>query len=148
MPTDEETFRSADLCWPSLGTLDRCVPKKVADCYAAAVKVRAHSPDAFAGQVRRALEAICEDHGECKGQLHGRLERLAKRGILPQNLGDLAIELKNVLNVGAHAGSGRIKDIHVSVLGRLFLLVVDYLYGAPGRLQELRETLKRYPLTS
>jgi len=66
---EDKDFHLADLIWPDPGVLHQAVPKAVAECYIEASRIKNLAPNAFAVQIRRALEALCDDRGAKKGIL-------------------------------------------------------------------------------
>ena len=69
---------------PEAGHLDSSVPSAIVKVYEEAYRIKAIAPNAYAGQIRRALEAISEDRGATKGTLQARLKELSDKGEIPQ----------------------------------------------------------------
>lgn len=136
----EDEFLEADLAWPSSGELHESIPEKVRSVYSEAHRVQLVSPSSFAVQIRRALEAVCEEKGydDKRGNLAARLELLERDGHFPRLFGDVSHALRVLGNLGAHASS---KELSLSDTRRIdanFRAVLDYLYVLPARLQELK----------
>lgn len=139
----EQNFNELYLVWPDSGKLHPSVPKSVATIYAEAFKVKAISPASFAVQIRRALEAICDDRGETTGNLESRLRALVSKGELPPNLAEVTEAVRMLGNVAAHAGKGGVHPLQVYALDGFFKAVIEYVYVAPGRLKEFKERLHK-----
>lgn len=77
-------FEDSDLVWPQKKTLPKSVPKDINRIYEEAAEIRSKSPDAFAVQIRRGLEAICINREVREGNLARALKELADRGKSPQ----------------------------------------------------------------
>lgn len=132
------------LVWPSAGILDECVPKAVADCYSEAYRIKNLAPNAFAVQIRRALEAICDNRGAKKGTLHQRLNELAMWGEIPSALVEMTDVLRELGNIGAHATKQSIKPLHVMAIDGFFTAVIEYVYMAPNKLKKFRDSLEEF----
>ena len=63
---EEDEFHYSDLVYPKTGRLHHSVPKLISNVYEEAFRIKAISPNAFAVQIRRSLEAVCEDRGAKK----------------------------------------------------------------------------------
>ncbi len=116
------------------------VPPEVNRAYIRALKVK-HEPNSFAVQIRRALEAICIDRGETGKNLNEDLKNLSQAGVFPPVVTEIAQELKNIGNTGAHVKLQTVKDDQVQVIDDFFHLVVKYVYDAPASLETYRRLL-------
>lgn len=138
----DKEFHLADLIWPDPGVLPVYVPKAVAECYQEAAIVKNLAPNAFAVQIRRALEALCDDRGAKKGPLAKRLQDLASRGEIPPVLVKMTDVLRILGNIGAHATEQSVKPGHVYAIDDFFRAIIEYVYVAPSKLKVFRNTLK------
>jgi len=98
----EEGFADAVLLWPKFG-LNKAVPERIRDIYDEASRIEHTAPNAFAGQIRRALEAICSERGATKGTLVENIQELANRGEIPKTLVEASDLLRLIGNIGVHA---------------------------------------------
>jgi hypothetical protein len=135
------------LVWPHSGQLPRAVPKAVAACYEEASHIKNIAPNAFANQLGRALEAICQDRGAGDGTLHTGLKVLVERGELPPILGEMTDVLRVLRNIGSHNSGRSVLRSHVGAMDRFFQLVIEYVYVAPSRLKEFQDSLERSGIT-
>ena len=140
----EMSAEDGTLAWPAVGRLDDSVPARVRGIYAEADRIKAFAPNAFANQVRRALEAVCQDRAAAGGTLAKNLNTLASRGEIPPTLADMTNILRHLGNIGSHAGDEEIDPEYVDVIDDFFRAVVEYVYIAPKRVQEVRDRLERY----
>jgi len=131
-----------DLLWPKQRSLSDPVPERVRKIYEEASRIRDLAPNAFAVQVRRALEALCIDRGLPQGALGKRLEQLVARGELPAALAEMSDVLRLLGNVGAHADSLEVHRGHVYALDEFFRAIVEYVYVAPQKVREFRKQLE------
>jgi hypothetical protein len=129
-----------ELVYPKSEELPQSVPKAISDIYREAVKLRKSHPDAFATQIRRALEALCKDRGVGGKTLEQRLLKLKAKGEIPQLLADVTDILRLLGNIGTHETAKAIELSQVNKLDKLFRLVVDYVYVVPHELQALRNS--------
>ena len=113
---EDNDLHLADLIWPDRGVLHQAVPKAIAECYAEPARIKNLAPNAFAVQIRRALESLCDDRGAKKGTLQHRLQDLASRGEIPPILAEMTDVLRLLGNIGAHAADQSIKPGHVRAM--------------------------------
>jgi Domain of unknown function (DUF4145) len=139
----DEDFINGYLEYPNLGHLSFAVPESIKKVYEEATKIKLSNPDAFAAQIRRALEAMCIDRGAKKGDLQQKLEDLVSRGELPATLAEAANLLRRTGNTGAHASDKSIKPNQVDALDNFFRAIIEYVYIAPSTLEALRDSLSR-----
>ena len=118
------------------------IPNAVVSAYSAAWPLRFLNPGAFANQVRRCLEFICEDQHAKGATLGAQLKDLAKRGILPPDLAEVAELLREVGNIGSHAGPKRFDVWDAELIDELFKTMVRYIYVAPAQVRRMRQRLK------
>jgi hypothetical protein len=134
---------SAILEYPDPGSLSFSVPESIKGIYEEANKIKLSSPDAFAVQIRRALEAMCNDIGAKGRNLQEKIEDLVAREKLPATLAEAADLLRHLGNTGAHADEKSIRLNQVDALDKFFRAIVEYVYVAPGTLKALRESWLR-----
>ena len=79
---EDESFQLTKLLWPEFGVSHEAIPDKVAAIYDEAARIKNLAPNAFAVQIRRALEAVCEDRGAKKSVLQAMLKELSDRGVI------------------------------------------------------------------
>lgn len=134
-------FTSADLLWPKF-VLPDSVPSSVRKCYEEAARIKHVAPNAFATQIRRALEAICDDRGAKDGHLQQRLKGLVSQGAIPPTLAEMSDALRLIGNTGAHMSDEGVKPIQVMAIDDFFRAIVEYVYIAPRKLKDFLESSK------
>jgi hypothetical protein len=139
-----EYFRNSSLVWPKSAVLEKPVPPIVADIYREAAVVKRLSPNSFAVQIRRALEAVCADKGASGRSLYEMLTELGRRGDLPPVLAEMTDVLRLLGNVGAHASDRTVRPSQVDALDEFFRAVIEYVYIAPAKLHSFRDKLKGF----
>jgi Domain of unknown function (DUF4145) len=140
---DGKDFLHAEFVYPESGELHNSVPKRIAEIYAEATRIKNLAPNAFAVQIRRALEALCENRGAKKGVLQKQLKELADRGEIPSTLAEATSVLRLLGNVGAHAASESVRPWQVYAMDEFFRAVVEYVYVAPSKLEDFKNSLNR-----
>ena len=115
------------------------VPFEVLDVYGPAWRLRFLAPDAFAVQVRKALEIVCGDLEARGNSLHERLRDLASRGLLPEGLVGVTELIREVGNVGAHQPPKAVDRNDAELLDELFRLLLSYLYVGPRLMSYLTD---------
>ena len=142
---ENKYFHRADLIYPpNPGNLHKSVPKVICECYVEAARIKNLAPNAFAVQIRRALEALCDDRGAKKGALQLRLQDLVSRGEIPPVLAEMTDILRLLGNIGAHSMKQTIKPIYAIAIDDFFHVIIEYVYVAPSKLKEFRNWNKGF----
>ncbi len=142
------SFEGAELLFPEPDELHHAVPEEIADIYEEASRIMVLAPNAYAVQIRRALEGVCEHRGALGGSLHDRLRQLATQGDIPPGLAEMTDALRIVGNIGAHYSRAKVTQPDASAIRDFFLAVVEYVYVGPNKVKEFRdrlEEIKRAP---
>lgn len=129
------------LLYPNVGQLHFCVPENVKNRYREAAKIRDLSPNGFANQIRRSLEAVCKDRGINPFPLQKALETLASRGEIPDRLSEMTGFIRMLGNIGSHDGDEDVLPEFVLPIDQFFRAVVEYVYVARHNLDEFRNKL-------
>lgn len=131
------------LVYPDVG-LDDSVPERVSHIYDEAIRVKHISPNSFAVQIRRALEALCFDRGIENGVLAYKLKELSQRGEIPANLSEASDILRLIGNLGAHADDIDVHPLQAMAIDDFFKAIVDYVYVSPARIVRFNDMLQKY----
>jgi len=99
------------------------------------------SPGAFAVQVRRALEFICNEQGATGGTLFEKLKALVANKTFPGHFAEMTDLMRKVGNLGAHAGDDEVDYWDAELLDEFFRFVVEYVYITPSRILRLKQRL-------
>src|SRR5690554_2258421 len=140
----DKEFDQADLIYPKSGNLHHSVPELIRKVYQEAFRIKELAPNAFAVQIRRSLEAVCEDRGAGKGSLQKRLANLVDKGEIPPTLSELSDVLRLLGNLGAHGINESVLPIQAAAIDDFFRVIVEYVYVAPHKLNEFREKMEQY----
>ena len=138
----------AVLCWPDPGVLDIVVPEAIRSVYQEASRIKSLSPSAFAVLIRRSLEALCHDRGIQKRTLMESLRELSIRGEIPSRLSEMTDALRFFGNYGAHHVEHSVLPRHVPIINNFFRAVIEYVYVAPSRIDEVRIHLEELKQTN
>jgi hypothetical protein len=138
---EEEEFALSALIWPRSGSLNVSVPQRIRACYEEAARIKNLAPNAYAVQIRRALEALCDERGISEGSLYHRLAHLAKNGDIPPVLAEITEVLRLLGNIGAHGGDQTVPPGHVRVIDEFFHAIVEYVYVASDKVKRFRDKL-------
>jgi hypothetical protein len=142
---DEEPvpFYYAARVWPSHGA-PAGLPEEVKAAYLEALRIKAVSPQLFAVQIRRTLEALCNDRAAVKGRLEKRLKDLSVRGEIPPKLAEMSDVLRVLGNAGAHDFEKKLSQRDANVIDRFFRSIIEYVYVAPHSLNSYRSLAKTF----
>ena len=135
-------LKQYELVWPSLGDLHSSVPDSVRKIYAEAAAIKGRAPNAFANQIRRSLEALCKDRGANGRVLAQNIKELAFRGEIPPTLAEMTDVLRQLGNIGSHAGDEDIDPDYVDVIDDFFRAIIEYVYIAPYKVNEFKARLE------
>jgi hypothetical protein len=136
-----EIFADTYLQYPDSLNLNIAVPERIRDIYEEAARIKLTSPNGFANQIGRAIEALCKDRGAKGKNLHQQIKDLVERKELPARLADALVLLKDLRNVGAHDNEIPIKLSQVDTIDKFFRAVVEYVYVTPRTVKDLRESM-------
>lgn len=119
------------------------LPDAISKAYDAAQRVKNIEANAFGVLLRRVMEIVCIDRGAQGRNLSQQLQDLAGRGEIPAKLVDVANGIRNLGNVGAHAGVGELTTAEVSILDDLTRAILEYVYSAPLLAKKAEERLQK-----
>jgi len=141
---EDKEFHYGSLDFPRSSHLHSSVPEAVSKAYEEAYRIRSIAPNAFAVQIRRALEAVCADRGETRGNLAAKLRNLSNKGEIPPVLSEASDILRLLGNIGAHGLSGSVHPLQAYALDDFFRVIIEYLYIAPSKIEDFRARMKKY----
>ncbi len=142
-PVAELDYFHHRILYPSVEAPLTNLPQKVERAYTAALKVRNIEPNAYAVLVGRTLEAAC-NHEKAPGRtLANKLDYLAQSGRIPSTLAEMALHLRELRNLGAHAAEDEVNEEDVPVILDFVEAILEYLYVAPAKIEAVRARLKK-----
>ena len=140
---DEEDEIIYEVLYPINQNAPIGLPQEILQAYEAAEKVKTIDVNAYAILMRRLLELICLDRNAAKDTLYKMLKELSSKGEIPTKLVDVAMGLKNLGNVGAHAGSGTLTKNEIPIVQALTKAILEYVYSAPHLAKLAEEKLTK-----
>ena len=143
---DNPPFVFFTTLYPSIQTELTNLPQKIERAYTAALRVRNIEPNACAVLVGRTLEAAC-NHEQAQGRtLAQKLNYLAQNERIPNTLAQMARQLKELRNLGAHDAEDEVTEDDVPVILDFLEAILEYLYVAPAKIEAVRTRLTRLPI--
>lgn len=140
----EDTGPEYKILYPSGPEHIRGLPMKISKAYEASQKVKLIDSNAFAVLLGRVLELVCIDKNAVGNSLFERLKDIADRGIMPQQLADMAHALRQLRNIGAHADLGELTNAEVPILEDLSIAILEYVYSAPALVELVQSKLDAF----
>lgn len=139
---DPNNLKEAKLLYPISGEMPKIVPEEIRNTYRKASRIKRIDPNAFAVQIRRALEYMCKDQ-DAKGKtLQAKLQDMGEREMIPPTLVETTDVLRNLGNIGAHAGEAEVTSESANIVDDFFRLIVEYIYIIPNKVEEITEKMK------
>lgn len=129
------------LLYPASPELDRSVPEAIRHAYAEAARIRKHAPNAYAGQIRKAIEYLCKDKGASGRDLYSQLKSLADKHILPATLAEMTDLIREIGNAGVHIDKGEVSIWDAGLIDEFFKSIINYVYIAPAKIEHLKRLL-------
>jgi hypothetical protein len=139
---DDAQPQSVEIAYPCQPKLTGGLPTHIRSAVSATERVKAVDPNAYGVLVRRGLELLCEDRGAHGRNLHDRLKDLGAKNEIPERLVKIALGLKNLGNIGAHAGLGDLSPREVPLMTSLFEAILEHVYGAPHLIEVVEQRMK------
>jgi len=139
---NDDEFEKAELKYPKSGRLTIDVPQTIREVYDEAARIKEIAPNAFAVQIRRALEALCEDRAAKGHSLAEKLKDLSARAEIPPVLAEMTDVLRLIGNIGAHGISESVHPLQASAIDEFFKAVIEYVYVAPAKLRTFKKEME------
>ena len=138
---DNDNLHNLPQIYPTSLDLSDSVPEQVRKTYIEAATIRVRAPHAYAGQIRKALEVLCQDKGATDRNLFQQLESLTNMGVLPSTLSEMTDLIRQIGNAGVHSDEQSISILDTELIDEFFRAVVEYVYIAPARIVELKRRI-------
>jgi hypothetical protein len=119
----------------------RPIPEPILRAYAGAWPLRHVNPAAFANQIRRALEYVCQDRGAIGRSLAEQLRDLAQRSVFPPDLASTGDLLRQLGNIGSHATTDEIDAWDAELADELFVMILRYVYLVPAHISRMKQRM-------
>lgn len=132
---------SLKILFPSVDKPIGGLPVEVDKDYQAAMNVRNVDSNAFAVLLGRVIDRVCIDRQANGNTMYDRLNLLAQKGEIPAHLADMAQQLRQLRNIGAHADLGELTQEEVPILDALCRAVLEYVYTAPKLIEQVSQRI-------
>ncbi len=119
------------------------LPNHIQKAYDMALKVRFIDANAYGVLLGRVLDMICEDRKASGIKLYDKIVDLAKKGEIPIKLKDVAENLVQLRNYGAHANLGELTSDEIPILDDLCKAILEYIYNAPYLAEKAKQSVDR-----
>lgn len=120
---------------------EKCIPEQIVRIYEEIWPLRHIAPNAFAGQVRRALESICHEQNAQGQTLFEQLKDLVSRGAFPGHFSEVTDLMRKIGNQGAHAGQKDVDYWDADLLDDFFRAIVEYVYVVPSKIARMKRRI-------
>lgn len=138
LPESQSQF---PVLYPDSDDLGSSVPEKLRKVYGEASRIRRKAPNAYAGQIRRALEFLCKDQEATGGNLYEQLKSLVAKGVIPPTLAEMTTLIRLLGNLGVHATDDEVSIWDAQLIDEFFRSIVEYVYVAPSKIARLKSRL-------
>jgi Domain of unknown function (DUF4145) len=129
--------------YPTTGTRLNNLPDTIKRRYMSALKVRDIDPNAYAVLVGRTLEAVCKHEKALGKTLAEKLSNLVDADRIPRPLAEMAQQLRQIRNLGAHDTEDEVTENDVPIILDFIEAILEYLYIAPAKITAVQERLKK-----
>lgn len=121
------------------------LPETIEKKYMAALKVQAIEPSACAVLIGRTLEAVCNYEKATGKTLSDKLNNLVSSDRIPRTLAEMAHQLRQIRNFGAHDTEDEVTEEDVPIILEFLEAILEYLYVAPAKIAAVQARLKKAP---
>lgn len=119
------------------------LPEMIEKKYLAALKVQDIEPSACAVLVGGTLEAVCNYENATGKTLLERLNSLVSSNRIPSTLAEMAHQLRQIRNLGAHDAEDEVTEEDVPIILEFLEAILEYLYIAPAKITAVQRRLKK-----
>ena len=121
------------------------LPEPIEKNYKAAFKIQNIEPSACAVMIGRTLEAVCNYEKAPGRTLSDKLNNLVNSDRIPPTLAEMAHQLRQIRNLGAHDAVDEVREEDVPTIMDFLEAILEYLYVAPAKIAALQARLKKTP---
>lgn len=119
------------------------LPEMIEKKYLATLKMQNVEPSACAVLAGRALEAICNYEKATGKTLSDKLNNLVGSDRIPRTLAEMAHQLRQIRNLGAHDAEDEVTEEDVPLILDFLEAILEYLYIAPAKIAAVQRRLKK-----
>lgn len=136
-------FTEFPVLYPDSDILDGSVPERIRRVYAEASQIKNRAPNAYAGQIGRALEYLAQDKKANGNNLSAQLKSLVEMNIIPPTLAEMTRLIRLLRNLSVHATDIEISVWDAKLIDEFFRSIIEYVYVAPAKIDRLKDMLSR-----
>jgi hypothetical protein len=118
------------------------LPETIGKRYKAALKAKNIEPSVCAVMIGRTLEAICNYENAPGKTLSEKLNNLVRLDRIPKTLAEMAHQLRQIRNLGAHDAEDEVTEEDVPISLDFLEAILEYLYVAPAKIAAVQARLK------
>src|SRR5258708_4078785 len=128
---------------PKIRTPLTNLPETIEKKYLAALKVQDIEPSACAVLAGRTLEAVCNHEKAVGKTLADKINNLLTSNRIPKTLAEMAGQLRQIRNLGAHAAEDEVTEEDVPIILDFLEAIREYLYVPPATIAAVQARLKK-----
>jgi len=115
------------------------IPEKIIKLYDDVWFLQQHAPNAFANQIRRGLEMICNDKKATGSNLSSKLKNLVSKGFFPDYFHEVLGLIRKIGNLGSHDDENEVDVWDAELLDQLFKIIIEFVYIAPSKIERFKQ---------
>ncbi len=119
------------------------LPTAIEKAYRGALAVQDIEPNLCAVAAGRTLEAVCKHEKAIGKTLAEKLDDLVKSDRIPRTLAEMAHQLRQIRNLGAHATEDEVTELDVPIILHFVEAILEYLYVAPAKIAAVQARLTK-----
>jgi len=124
------------------------LPETIEKRYKATLKVQDIEPRSCAVLAGVTLEAVCNHENATGRTLAAKINNLVNSDRIPPTLAQMARQLKQLRNLGAHDAKDEITEEDVPIILDFLEAILEYLYVAPAKVAAVQARLNRMPIAA
>jgi hypothetical protein len=140
---DTRNFYDETTIYPMSSFDNKAVPRKIAEAFEAALKVKNIDNGVCLIALRKTLELVLCEKGAKKWSLQDKIEEIAAKGLLPEALKEASQFAKILGNAAAHGNDEHIDSNDVSLMTEFIKYILEYLYILPHKIETYKKKIEK-----
>lgn len=136
-------YDDVTVLYPMSSFDNKAVPKKIAEAFEAALKVKNIDNGVCLMALRRTLELVLCDKGATKWGLKEKIEEIAALGLLPESLKEVSKFAKILGDTAAHGKDDDVDSNDVSTMVEFVKYILEYLYVLPHKIDIYKKKIEK-----
>src|SRR3989344_9315722 len=126
--------------FPLPSPVDKRIPEKIKkDLEEAKSCFSVGAINASTGMCRKALQRACKEKGAIKKELYDQIDEIATRGIISNDLKELAHSVRLVGNDGVHPNEDEVTKEDAEEILNLAEQLLDIIFVAPAKVKKIKD---------